>query len=191
MTQLRYPVNCVDFIPLPPLETGLADSTSTVEKEGDDAIYKCSDDPTFLVNGVDPDFTYVVSFWLLMTVIIMMNNLVFLVVSITCGKNGTFPSPIAWPTCIDPTATTTTTTTQRPLDPCQCIGDIPQAEAWDILNKFCRDPTIEGNVYNFAGYTPPSRKRCGNRSPASPTLENHCFCATVEEQASKKCHIRR
>ena len=57
--ECRYPANCVDLTPLPPLETGLADSTSTVAKEGDEAVYQCTDSPTFLVNGVDTDFKYV------------------------------------------------------------------------------------------------------------------------------------
>ena len=37
----------------------------------------------------------------------------------------------------------------------------------------------------FVKITPPSRKKCGNRSPEAPTKENHCFCATVETQARK------
>lgn len=157
----RWPVNCVEYVPLPPLDTGLADSTSTANKEGDEAIYTCIDSPTFLINGVDADFRLV------------------------CGSNGSFSSPIGWPTCIDPTVTTTSTTTEKPLDPCQCLGDIPVAQAIVVLDNFCRDPDLPGNVFNYAGYTPPSRKRCGNRSPANPTVENHCFCDSVAEQASK------
>ena len=54
-----------------------------------------------------------------------------------------------------------------------------------LLDAFCRDPDIPGNIVHYEGFTPPSRKKCGNRSPEAPTKENHCFCATVETQARK------
>ena len=54
-----------------------------------------------------------------------------------------------------------------------------------LLDAYCRDPDIPGNVVHYAGFTPPSRKKCGNRSPEAPTKENHCFCATLETQARK------
>ena len=157
----RYPHKCIDFVPLPPLESGLADSSTEVNFEAEEAIYACLEAPAYLVNGVDADFR------------------------LTCSINGTFPNPVNWPKCIDPSTTTTTTTTEKPLEPCQCIGDLSTSVAKRILDEFCRDPEIPGNVFNYGGYTPSSRKRCGTRSPSNPTLQDHCFCSTVEEQARK------
>ena len=132
-----------------------------MKKEGDIAVYECFDSPTFLVNGEDTQF------------------------NLTCQKTG-FPDPLSWPTCIDPSATTPAPApTPIPKLPCQCIGD--KGVDNEKLLELCRDPDIPGNVVHYAGFTPPSRKKCGNRSPEAPTKENHCFCATVEAQARKHC----
>ena len=158
--ECREPVECKELPPLPDSESGLAETTSEVKKEGEDAIYTCSE-PEYLVMGAKPEF------------------------KLTCGSDGFFPMLSEWPECRDPEATTTSTTTEKPLDPCQCIGDLPIEQTLNLLNKFCRDPEIPGNYDFQRDYTPASRKRCGNRSPENPTKENHCFCSTVEEQASK------
>ena len=156
----REPEKCLELPPLPGSESGLAETTSVVEKEGDEAIYTCSD-PDYLVLGDQPDFR------------------------VACQKDGFFPMLSEWPECRSSDWTSTTTTTEKPLDPCQCIGDIPVPTARKILNSFCRDPELPGNYFIYNGYTPASRKRCGNRSPNKPTKTNHCYCSTVEEQGSK------
>ena len=110
-----------------------------------------------------------------------------------------FESPDPWPSCQEPLITTTldpnAPTTPEPLKPCQCLGDLPISQAKDILDRFCRNYTIEGNVWNYKsrflgggdyeGYTPPSRRRCGSRNPEAPQLKDHCFCSGVEKQSSK------
>ena len=156
----REPEKCLELPPLPGSGSGLAETTSVVEKEGDEAIYTCSD-PDYLVLGDQPDFR------------------------VACQKDGFFPMLSEWPECRSPDWTSTTTTTEKPLDPCQCIGDIPVPTARKILNSFCRDPELPGNYFTYNGYTPASRKRCGTRSPNKPTKTNHCYCSTVEEQGSK------
>ena len=156
----REPEKCLELPPLPSSGSGLGETTSVVEKEGDEAIYTCSD-PDYLVLGDQPDFR------------------------VACQKDGFFPMLSEWPECRSPDWTSTTTTTEKPLDPCQCIGDIPVPTARKILNSFCRDPELSGNYFIYNGYTPASRKRCGNRSPNKPTKTNHCYCSTVEEQGSK------
>lgn len=105
--------------------------------------------------------------------------------NLTCQKWG-FPksTEINWPKCIDPTLTTTTTPAPPYVPPCQCLGD-PGVDNEKLLDAFCRDPQVAGNTFHFSGFTPPSKRRCGNRSPEKPTLENHCFCSRVETQASK------
>ena len=128
-----------------------------MKKEGEKAVFECFDTPTFLVNGVDQEF------------------------KLTCEKDG-FPKNFTWPKCIDPTVTTTTTPKPIPKKPCQCIGD-PGVDNERLLDAFCRDVNLPGNVFHYAGYTPPSRKKCGNRTPGNPTEENHCFCSQVEKQA--------
>ena len=157
----RDPVDCTEYVPYPTLESGLEDSESVVKKEGENAIFECKNSPPYLINGIDTYF------------------------NLTCGSNGKFPQNISWPQCLDPddqdmdfNANVTY------LDPCQCLGDVKVEVAMKLLDRFCRDSNIPSNIFHYNGeITPPSRKRCGNRSPATPTLENHCFCASVEEQA--------
>ena len=84
--------------------------------------------------------------------------------------------------------------TPKPMKPCQCVGDLPVDQAKNILDKFCRDYTIEGNMFinkaknlgegDYEGFTPPSRARCGSRNPDDPQLKDHCFCSGVDKQAS-------
>ncbi len=153
----REPVVCPEYIPFPTMESGLKDSASKVQYEGEIATYECFNSPTFLVNGADLSF------------------------NLTCQKWG-FSKPVAWPSCIDPSQTTTTTLPPPTKAPCQCIGD-EGIDNEKLLDAFCRLPQAPGNVFHYNGYTPASRKRCGNRSPDKPTLDNHCFCDTVDEQA--------
>ena len=126
---------------------------------------------------------------------------------LACGEGPTdaktFKPPDPWPTCKEPPPPATTldplNTTPEPLKPCQCIGDIPINQARNILDKFCRNASIEGNVWifkakhlgggDYEGYTPPSRKRCGSRNPEDPELKDHCFCSGVEKQASKSIYL--
>ena len=84
--ECREPVECKELPPLPDSESGLAETTSEVTKEGEDAIYKCSE-PDYLVMGAKPEF------------------------KLTCGSDGFFPMLAEWPECRDPEATTTSTTT--------------------------------------------------------------------------------
>ena len=115
------------------------------------------------------------------------------------GEDGIgFDPPETWPSCKEPLITTTidplAPTTPEPLKPCQCLGDIPVDQARNILDRFCRNYTIEGNmaIYkarnlgsgDYEGYTPPSRARCGSRNPEAPELKDHCFCSGVEKQSS-------
>ena len=112
-----------------------------------------------------------------------------------------FDPPNPWPSCKEPPVTTTidpnAPTTPKPLPPCQCIGDIPIPQAQNILNKFCRNYTIEGNMLIMTagdeGSTPPSRRRCGSRNPDTPELSDHCYCSGVDKQASrsliKQCFV--
>ena len=94
----REPFDCPDYIPYPTMESGLKDSESVVTKEREIAVYECFDSPQFLINGLDTQF------------------------NLTCLKTG-YPVPLIWPTCVDPSVTTTTMTPPIPLPPCQCIGD--------------------------------------------------------------------
>ena len=104
-----------------------------------------------------------------------------------------FETPDPWPICKEPPVTTTVDpnapTTPKPLPPCQCIGDIPISQAKNVLDKFCRNYTIEGNMLvnpvGDQGTTPPSRRRCGSRAPDAPSLADHCYCSGVDKQASK------
>lgn len=155
----REPEKCPEYVPYPTMESGLADSESVIKREGDEAVYQCKNTPQYLINGVDTEYI------------------------LTCRKWG-FPKPIQWPECIDPTATTTTTPKPITKPPCRCIGDAGVNNEL-LLNTFCRQVNITGNVFHYNGYTPVSRKKCGNRSPTLPTIENHCFCNKVEEQASE------
>ena len=110
-----------------------------------------------------------------------------------------FKIPDSWPSCKEPPPTTddsTSSTTAEEVIPCQCVGDIPFNQARNILDKFCRNYTIDGNMWiykatflgdgDYEGYTPPSKKRCGSRNPESPELNDHCFCSDVEQQSSKE-----
>ena len=111
-----------------------------------------------------------------------------------------FDTPNPWPLCKDPPIIATVdpdaSSTSGQLKPCQCLGEIPVKQAKTILDKFCRNNTIEGNTWIFKsknlgggvyeGYTPPSRKRCGSRNPEDPDLKDHCFCSAVEQQSSNK-----
>ena len=146
--------------------------------------------------------------------------------SVTCGLNGTFPEDINWPKCRDPTIPTTTTTEKPKPKPCWCIGDQGKgadaqeklANARDrtlfLLDNFCRNPDLEGNVFKYKTFTPASRKRCGNRylddfSMLLATYNNfqlagnldkfnysllndlqggHCFCESIDEPFKQAPH---
>lgn len=47
----REPLKCPDYVPYPTMESGLADSESVVEKEGQIAVFKCLDSPKYLIEG--------------------------------------------------------------------------------------------------------------------------------------------
>ena len=145
---------------------------------------------------------------------------------VTCGLNGTFPKDITWPKCRDPDVPTTTTTEKPKPKPCWCIGDQGKGgtdeekaeNARDrtlfLLDNFCRNSTLSGNIFQYKTFTPASRKRCGNRylddnvpllasytnfaqsghlekfnfSLLEELVDGHCFCDSISapfEQARK------
>jgi hypothetical protein len=83
------------------------------------------------------------------------------------APGGTFPTAVTWPTCENPIP---------PPPPCTCLGDVDmETPASNILlDNFCRNMSMQGYL------NPPSKKRCGTRNVASPTIDNFCYCDSVE-----------
>ena len=115
--------------PLPDSESGLSETESEVTKEGEEAIYKCSE-PDYLVMGAKPEF------------------------KLACGSDGFFPMLAEWPECVDPEVTTTTTTTEKPPDPCQCIGKKHALKKYDqfvlntLLHQLCKK-LVKETIFNI------------------------------------------
>ena len=114
-------------------DCSLAETTSVVEKEGEEAIYTCKN-PEYMVYigskymDLYPEF------------------------KLKCGSDGFFPmlSDIGlseWPKCRDPEATTIAPTTEKPLDPCQCIGDIPIGKAV-LKGSMIKNSLLKGSNNN-------------------------------------------
>ena len=215
----REPANCTGDIPAPPQSSLLQNSTSNLVAlmEFDDAIFKCKDS-----SHVVGTFEKIKNFWnqsnqnlaqplgnhINVHLINFSGDTSEDEFKLQCNKDlGAdgigFETPDPWPTCKEPPVTTTidpnAPTTPKPLPPCQCIGDIPVDQAKIILDKFCRNYTIEGNMpiqpNKEEGTTPPSMRRCGSRNPEEPTLADHCYCSGVDKQASMctlwmKFHLR-
>ena len=83
------------------------------------------------------------------------------------GPGGTFPTNVSWPTCINPVP---------PPPPCVCLGDADMGAMTSsiLLENFCRNVSMPGYL------NPPSKKRCGTRNVANPTLDNFCYCDSVD-----------
>lgn len=73
----RAAKDCPGPVPVPPESSGLANSSSTVAKEGDQATYTCKESGWTVLDKAD--------------------------FNITCGSTGAFTN-ITWPTCQDPHA---------------------------------------------------------------------------------------
>ena len=88
------------------------------------------------------------------------------------GPNGTFPANLTWPTCMS---------TIPPPPPCKCLGDpgVTSNVSKILLDKFCRNISMPGYL------NPPSKKRCGTTDLKNPTVDNICFCDSVDEASSK------
>jgi hypothetical protein len=144
--------NCSDTIPIPPAVniTGLANSTSTVAKALDVAEYNCLSVGWVLPYGF-PKFY------------------------MQCGLDGTFPSPISWPECVDPLKAFTA----APSGECTCLGDpvLSKAKTKEVIDKLCRNYTITGNNIIVEETAPASNVRCGVIDPnATIAADNFCFC---------------
>ena len=88
------------------------------------------------------------------------------------GPGGTFPANVSWPTCVNPVP---------PPPPCVCLGDADMGALTStiLLEKFCRNVSMPGYL------NPPSKKRCGTRNVAYPTVDNFCFCDSVNTSSGE------
>jgi len=104
-----------------------------------------------------------------------------------CDKDGKWSSPTSWPVCVPPPGETTmggptttippvpTTTTPKPLPPCQCLGDKVltdvKANTLKVLD-LCRSSKSRETETGVV----PERFRCGSRTPQNATMEWNSYC---------------